>query len=142
MRGRPRLPARVKELRGTLHPEREPKNPARPAGSRVPAPPRGLSAGMRQVWLELAREVDDLGVFTASDYTSFRLMVRSVFEADHIADDVPHSARVRYLAAASAALQRFGLDPASRSRVESQRPATRTENPDDEFAESGLRVVR
>ncbi len=141
MRGRPRLPARVKELRGTLHPEREPKNPARSAGSRVPAPPRGMSEGMRRVWLELAQQVDALGVYTASDFTSFRLMVRSVCEADNIPDDAPHSARVRYIAAASAALQKFGLDPASRSRVESMKPAEGAADPDDEFAQ-GLRVVR
>ncbi|MGC3997492.1 MAG: hypothetical protein QM767_08350 [Anaeromyxobacter sp.] len=140
---RPRLPRRVKELRGTLHPEREPKNPATLPGCRVPAPPRGMSAAMRRVWRELAAQVDAIGCYGPSDYTSFRLLVHAVHTVDSLGDDVADSPRFRFMAAASAMLQRFGLDPASRSRVERSVPgSTAAVDPDDEFAQPGLRIVK
>ena len=64
-----------------------------------------------------AEQVDDLGVYTKSNLTAFRLMVEVVTEARHPDPRDPATARVRLAQVAAGLLQRFGLDPGSRGRV-------------------------
>ncbi|BDG04992.1 hypothetical protein [Anaeromyxobacter oryzae] len=137
-----RVPSRVKKLRGTYRADRSSRNEPTPAASRVPPPPTGESAAFKRNWRELARQVDALSVFTETDYTAFRLLVRAVTLIDDLPPLAPPSAVARLVQNASGMLSRFGLDPASRGRVESVKPATGALDPDDEFAEPGLRVVK
>jgi hypothetical protein len=80
-----------------------------------------MTADEREVWAELAVQVEALGVYAPSDFTAFRLMVQVVTEARHPDPRDPATARVRLAQVAAGLLQRFGLDPASRGRVPSSR---------------------
>jgi len=64
-----------------------------------------------------AEQVDDLGVYTKSNLTAFRLMVEVVTEARHPDPRDPATARVRLAQVAAGLLHCFGLDPGSRGRV-------------------------
>lgn len=71
------------------------------------------------------------GVFTASDRTAYRLLVRAVAIAENPERDASHSSRIHYMRLAAAMLQQFGLTPSSRERVS---VANRTDAPDDPIA--------
>ena len=113
-----RLPASIKEARGTLRRDRE--NPHAPKVSRsdVPAPPPDLAPAESAVWCRLALEVGDLGVYAPSFATSFRQLVRLVSLSES-ADPVtmPPSAYARLVQVTASALASWGLTPASASRV-------------------------
>ena len=115
--GQNRLPDEVKAKRGTKQKCRT--NAAAPKTSTctVPPAPRSMTREQRVVWAELAEQVDDLGVYTKSNLTAFRLMVEVVTEARHPDPRDPATARVRLAQVAAGLLQRFGLDPGSRGRV-------------------------
>jgi phage terminase small subunit len=138
--GHNKLPDAIKEIRGTAQKIR--LNPKAPKlrRARVPSPPAGLSRAERAMWRELTPQVEALGIYTVAHYTAFRLLVRMVAEAMN--PDLADHARVRVQQAASALLQRFGLDPASIGRV----TAVETEADDDAegflFGERRLSVVK
>jgi len=115
--GHNRKPTALKAMAGTLDARRV--NTGEPVLDRavVPPPPKSLGPGERAIWVELAAQVDATGCYTFSDYTSFRLAVKSVAMADSDLSDMPATAAVRLMQVASSFLQRFGLDPASRARV-------------------------
>jgi hypothetical protein len=123
--GHNRRPTAQKELEGTLRPDRSnPLEPA-PAPCRVPRPPKGLSDVERAVWRQLACEVKELGVYSVSDGTGFRLLVRAVALAEGAGPDMAPTARVRLLQVAAGLLASFGLTPASRGRVATAPPVDR-----------------
>lgn len=64
--GRPRLPTAVKAMRGTLRPDREPKDEPKPAPSSATAPP-SLLAAERRVWNETAPILIANGLLTEAD---------------------------------------------------------------------------
>jgi hypothetical protein len=128
--GRPRLPDEVKRQRGTLRHSRTNGYAPRPRAMSVPPPPRDLSARERAVWARLADEIPR-GVFTSSDRTAYRLLVRAVAIAENPERDASHSSRIHYMRLAAAMLQQFGLTPSSRERVS---VANRTDAPDDPIA--------
>lgn len=134
--GHNRIPKSVKAARGTLKKAREtsPNAPDLPPG-KVPAPPDDLGARERRVWRELAEQVELLGVYTASDYTAFKLLVRLTSIADEGPGDLAPSAYARIAQTAVGMLGRFGLDPASRGRV--PRPDAEKKVADEEAAMFG-----
>lgn len=131
--GHNRLPTAVKEARGTLQPCRENREEPRLGATQVPAPPKRLSAAERAIWLDLAHEVDALGVFTEADLSDFELMVEDVAYARKLKRDT-HASPNQKIAArrqAHAALAAFGLSPQARGRVQKAPEAEQ----EDEFSE-------
>jgi len=114
-----RLPKSVKQLRGTARKCRERPGAAEVDPCAVPPPPRGLPPAEREVWLELAPQVEYLRCYDASGVTAYRLLVRLVTAALYGPENEPPSARSRNLQAANAALSAWGLRPADRERVSS-----------------------
>jgi phage terminase small subunit len=110
-----------KEARGTLQECREVPDPVHADPSAVPAPPKGLTKLEREVWAELAVQVETLGTFSASDLTAFRLMVETVAETRSFDKRDPATARVRTRQVASTLLQGFGLVPVARERIPSSK---------------------
>ncbi len=125
--GHNRVPDSVKALRGTKRRDRS--NPTAPEVEieQVPPAPRGMTREQKAVWGELAHQVNGLGVYARSNFTAFRLMVESVTEARHPDPRDPATARVKLLQVAAGMLQRFGLDPSSRSRVSVVAPQAKDE---------------
>jgi hypothetical protein len=138
--GHNRRPDEVKAREGTKRKDRT--NPAAPKvdPASVPPPPKDLTAQQRAVWLELAAQVEELGIYAPSNLTAFRLLVQVVAEALHPDPDDPATARVRLAQVAAGLLQRFGLDPASRGRVSVTKPAEEDRAEDFLFGDP-LRVV-
>jgi P27 family predicted phage terminase small subunit len=64
--GRPRKPTALHLLEGTSHPGRLPKNEPKPRPVR-PACPRFLNRGARNIWNNLVKELESMGVLTAVD---------------------------------------------------------------------------
>ena len=114
-----RLPKSVKQLRGTARKCRERPGAAEVDPCAVPPPPRGLPPAEREVWLELAPQVEHLRCYDQSGFTAYRLLVRLVTAALYGPENEPPSARSRNLQAANAALAAWGLRPADRERVSS-----------------------
>jgi hypothetical protein len=112
----------VKRLRGTLRPARTNDRAPRPRSVPVPKPPDDLSAQERRVWRRLAAEVPS-GVYTAADFTSFLLLVRSVATAENPPENMSDSARIHWTARAQSLLNQFGMTPASREKVSVAGPA-------------------
>lgn len=148
--GQNRVPAAVKKLRGTQRKDRMKRGSKLVSPKLVPPPPRGLSKVEQRVWRELAPQVEHLGVFARSDFTAFRLLVETV--AEMRSPDFKKekgTARVRMRQVASTLLQSFGLNPASRDRLNVQPPARPLEPEDPEAPAAppedtplfGLRVV-
>lgn len=115
--GHNRKPDAVKELEGTSRKDRRNPNAPSVQPSKVPAPPKSMSKAERELWTELAGQVETLGTYAASDYSAFRLLVRTLALAEQTDQFMPPTARVRVLQAASSLLCGFGLTPASRSKV-------------------------
>jgi hypothetical protein len=135
---RPRIPASVKKARGTFKAARDAKRPPEPPASTIPAPPKSCSPTERRAWHELAAQVEASHVYSVSDYTSFRVLVRSVALLDDMPPDAAPTAAARMVQSVSTMLARFGLDPASRGKVERL-----VEKAPDELAEFGpeLRAI-
>jgi hypothetical protein len=100
-----------------------------------------MGADERKIWAELKREVELLGTYSESDFTTFRLCVKCVTEALHPDPRDPATARVRVAQIAAGLLARFGLDPASRGRV-SGRPPEKAQDDTEKLLFGGpLKVV-
>lgn len=139
--GQNRLPRKVKELRGTLKRHREVASAPVAAPSVVPPPPKKMKASEKAIWAELAQQVQSMGCYSDSNYSGFKLLVRTVWMAEEADDYMPPTARVRLVQAANSALCAFGLTPASRSKVQMPEKVTEDDVEKDLFG-GGLRVVK
>lgn len=145
--GAPRLPDAVKKQRGTFRPDRAVPDAIRPPRAPVPDPPAELAAEERAWWRALAEAVNAVGVYTAADLYSFRMLVRNyalmeaihagkVMEEDRQGEPkvVSVTSVVSLTRLVSGLLTHFGLDPSSRDklipapRADAEEP---TEDPDD-----------
>jgi len=63
---RPRVPTKLKVLRGTARSDRMPRNEPKPQPI-APSRPAGLSAAARRLWDELAPRLERLGLLTEVD---------------------------------------------------------------------------
>lgn len=158
-RGRPRKPDKMKELAGTARKDRvNPKAPAQQPSKLLP-PPRGLTAGERAAWFELARVLEPMRVATDADLVAFRQMAVTlavINDAKQALDDakgltytletesgtvVRKRPEVEILLAykrqLSVELSRFGLTPADRSRVSALGDEGRGNDPLAEFELGG-----
>lgn len=138
--GRPRKPTALKELEGTVRPDRANAREPKTRLVRIPPPPEHLSSCERQAWKRLAKVVDPMKIATASDLESFafavqtiaaaHLAAREVFESGSVTDveETAHGgahAKVKPALTAMVQLQklwivhanRWGLTPGDRSRV-------------------------
>ena len=132
-----RLPDEVKKLKGTLKKSRI--NPSAPTSIHVlvPVASEQLDELARQVWNQYKQEIDTLGVFTASDYSSFILLIETKVAYENLKNNP--EADFKTLDKLVERLMRlhreFGLTPSSRPTVQKapMGPATQPEDPDDEF---------
>jgi len=114
--GQNRLPDEVKRLKGTLRDDRVDPDRLEVEPCRIPPAPRQLTDDERQIWNQLRRILQPLGVVAETDLLSFRLMVRAYARAFRMLDDPaldPNAA----IKQAQALAREFGLTPASRSTV-------------------------
>ena len=155
--GRPRKPAALKLVTGTLRADR--KNVQMPATlpiDRIPAPPKNLDAYEKAAWLRLAKIVQPMKIATTEDMVAFQEMVTSLAVCDAAREDIrangitvegftdrgaPISRKnpaVEVLATfkrlLAAELARFGLTPADRERVSQLTGDAGSEDPLDEFS--------
>lgn len=116
MRGRIPKPTVLKELAG--NPGRRPLPKDEPVATGVAKRPRWLNVAARKVWNDLAPGAQALGVLTSYDAESFGVYctLQAEFRADSAAMSANRIARMDALS------QRFGMDPASRTRI-SVKPA-------------------
>jgi phage terminase small subunit len=112
--GRP-LPREIKELKGTLQECREVSDAPSLPKVAIPDPPEHYSAEDRAVWFEVASCVAILGVYTEADAIAFRMLVETVAVTRR--PDTADTARTRAYSTAINLMSRFGMDPASRTRV-------------------------
>lgn len=145
--GPPRLPDEVKKQRGTFRPDRAVPDAVRPPRAKVPEPPAGLSEAERGWWRALGEAVDAVGVYTAADLFSFRMLVRNYALLEAIREgqvvepgrdgqpkEIPVTSIVSLTRAVSGELTHFGLDPSSRDKLipaPKAEPDGPTEDPDD-----------
>lgn len=122
MRGRIPKPTIVKELNGNPGRRPLPKDEPKPEG--VAKRPRWLTVGARKVWNELAPGTAAIGCLTKQDGEMFGVLCELMAEFRANPPKMP-AQRISRMDALS---QRFGMDPASRTRI-SIKPA---EPQDDE----------
>lgn len=111
MRGRIPKPTAIKKLAG--NPGRRPLPKGEPVPLGCAARPKWLNVGARQVWEDLAPGSYALGLLTSRDGESFGMLctLAAEFRKD---SDVMSANRISRL---DALMQRFGMDPASRTRI-------------------------
>lgn len=110
MRGRRPKPTLVKERAGNPGKRALPKNEPKPAASTKR--PRWLTVGGRKVWDEYAARLQGLGLLSEIDETfAHWCELAAQFRAD------PAGMSANRIARLDAMSQRFGMDPASRSRI-------------------------
>jgi len=121
MRGRIPKPTAAKKLAGNPGRRPLPKNEPMPTGKAVR--PDWLNVGAMQVWNELAPGTERLGLLT--DHDAFAFGVLCTLAAEFRADAAAMSAnRISRL---DALMQRFAMDPGSRTRVQVQKPEAPTD---------------
>jgi phage terminase small subunit len=120
--GNNRKPDAVKELEGTSRKDRRMEGAPQLPSVLVPPPPKGMKQKERAAWLELAPQIDALGVYAVSDRTALRLLCKCLAMVDDAETAESPTALVRMAQVAAGLLQRFGLDPASRSKVAATPP--------------------
>jgi P27 family predicted phage terminase small subunit len=77
IRGRPRTPRAVKEKKGTLFNNREPKNPV-VLQRGIPAPPPTLDEISRNIWLEVAQLLRPMAVVSPEDFEAYNALVQVI----------------------------------------------------------------
>ena len=135
MRGRPPKPTRLRLLEG--NPGKRPINENEPRPrqrQRIPSPPAGLGEEGAKEWRRLGPELVRLGLLTNLDITAFHAYCdtferwvqysREAKKAPLIQTPNGHLQQSPYVSMANRAfymlnqsLARFGMDPASRSRI-------------------------
>lgn len=114
----PRLPDNIKRLRGTFRDDRVDPDRLQVEPCRIPNAPKQMKDDERQIWSDLRKVLQPLGVVGETDLISFRLMVKAYARAFRLLDDPdglvdPGPAMDRALKWAS----HFGLTPQSRTTV-------------------------
>jgi hypothetical protein len=110
--GHNRLPDAMASMRGT---ERRASRGAVPAAAdpgtrlKVPKPPKSVKGVVREVWLDLAAQVEEKGTYTSTTRTGFRLMVQIVARVEMAPADTAPTAYAHMQRAAAGWLERFGL---------------------------------
>jgi hypothetical protein len=115
MRGTFRADRHGKAERGSRGPD---VDAPKPKPARPPRPPKSLAGVEREAWLELSREVEIRGTYTAADLSAFRLAALALASAYAAGPEVKASTRRGLYECASKLLGRFGLDPISRAQVD------------------------
>jgi hypothetical protein len=92
--------------------------------------PQGLTPLEAQIWKQCKAAVEATRTYQPSDLVFFRLMVKTVAEAES-PGDMPPTARARIYQAAGSMLNAFGLSPLARERVK----------PFEDFRTPGERVL-
>jgi hypothetical protein len=133
-----RIPRRLKEMRGTLRKDRDNPNAPKLKPGRVPPPPKSLRSRERAI--ELAEEVEYLGIYTPAFLTAFKLMVRVLAVAEDPAVMKVPTAHVRALQAAASLMCASGWIPSLRRA--SEREAERARSLRGFFVRPGLQAAR
>jgi len=120
--GHNRLPDHVAAQRGTDRREPKPRDPPPPPG-KVPAPPAAFKGPLRRVWRELASQVEEVGSYTTASRSGFGLMVRAVAAVEEAPADCAPTAYAQLQRAAAGWLERFGLTPGTRAKVQAETSA-------------------
>lgn len=112
MRGPRPKPTVTKKLNGNPGKRALPKN--EPEFSGVAEMPRWLTVQARAVWNDLAPGMEKAGLLTSGDGESFGMLctLASEFRKDAAAMSANRISRL------DALIQRFGMDPASRTRIQ------------------------
>lgn len=113
--GRPRTPTNVLELRGAFdkNPKRRGERANEPApNGEIGDPPHGLTVDVHDAWFAII-DACPPGVLCKADRIALHVAAVLYAEFNSCAMEMP-AARVNAL---FAALSRFGMDPASRSKV-------------------------
>ena len=151
----PRKPTGLKVVQGTFRKDRAPRNEPKPARISRPRPPAHLSAMGKKAWHKFAAILGPAGLLTALDLFALEGLAESYADLIRARSRLPADGAVSYvvrnraggvmarvrpeIAVVDAAdkrfamwLAKFGLDPASRSRVEA-RPGAGASNPFSEL---------
>jgi P27 family predicted phage terminase small subunit len=138
-----RKPSNVKKLQGTYRRDRAPKIEPEPRQG-IPHCPSHLTDLEANVWAQLGRHLHDMGVLSEADATALELLVEAygtyrnaqdviaknglIYQTTTAAGDQMIRPRPEVAIAADSwrrihkMLVEFGLTPASRTRVEAERP--------------------
>lgn len=162
---RPRVPRKLKLIRGTFRPGENPANEPEPEVlSDVPKAPSYLNRWGKAKWKEIAEELVDKGVLTVVDLPALELLCAQYGLFCELHDAITHEVGpdgkrrkvsvARYLAgknsqtipeyvqmkAASAAYKtyavEFGLTPASRNRIDLPERTPQTKDPTEALLEA------
>ena len=133
--GRPPTPTNLRVLRGNPSGRPLPTNEPRPRRrQRIPSPPESLGDVGAKEWRRLGPQLIELGLLTDLDLSAFHLYcstyerwVKATLEADkapvivtpngHVQQNPYVGLANRLFYMVNQSLARFGLDPASRSRI-------------------------
>jgi P27 family predicted phage terminase small subunit len=155
--GRPRKPTRLKKLQGTLQPCRTPKNEWTPPVGAPPMPAHFKGDAARE-WQRVVPILLAAGLVSACDgstleaycetYARWKDAARTVTKEGQVIDTpfgakahpavkIENDARSQCMSYA----QRFGLDPASRSRISTPAPKDTKDQAKEFLFSAGLQVV-
>lgn len=126
-----RKPTVLKEIKGTLRPDRQ-KNEPRPEAV-MPTPPSWLAGEALAEWKRITTELEPLGYLSRLDRGILALYVilwARIAEAGQGQGEPLKSAEIAQFRAAASSL---GLDPVSRGRID----VTPREKPANRFTEVG-----
>lgn len=107
------------KAQGTLRKDRHGRGDVvQPPKAKPPRPPRGLGDVERRAWREVARQVEAVGTYAASDFSIFRLAVKALAAVDAAPVDLKASTLKGLLETAAKLLARLGCDPIARQQVD------------------------
>lgn len=144
---KPRIPSKIKLLKGTFRSNESPKNePAPPVVSTIPKAPAHLNKWAKRMWKDTAAELHALGMITTLDTYTLEVLCEQYGIYRELKDAITHRigedgkreriSYAQYLAGQNsqtipeyaamksgferftALLKEFGLSPASRSRID------------------------
>jgi P27 family predicted phage terminase small subunit len=153
--GRPTLPQKLKELRGTNQPSRINKNELEVESVSMPTPPEWLSEFARDEWYIVTSELDALQILSSMDLSMLAIYCQQIgiyrecqgeIQKGSLVVDTPNGfyQPSPYLGIANKAADialkiagQFGFTPAARSRIGAPKPSEK--DPFDAYMEAGQR---